>query len=208
MNLLEILQDTDGRVANVLARSEKVRWLNQIQRRVFRNVNIPMTLYLETIAGQTVYPLDPDFPTDRIYRVTVDNVEYPYRRLDQPQGRRFYYLLLNHLAIEPMPMEDGLGIWVFYNKRPLELLDGLTTAEIEALTDEELQEVIPELPVDYHELYVLGLCEKIAKAKEDVPLANNYVGDFNKLLAEMILQLMNQQPEYPATRDVNRRGWR
>lgn len=208
MNLYEILDDADGRITNISLRHEKIRWLNQIQRKVFRTINIPSSANIKTVDGQKLYALATDFPTDRIYRLTVDSVEYPYRRLDQATVAYFYYILLTQLGLEPAPSEDDLDIWIFYNKRPVDLCDNLTDAQIDALTDVALQAVTPELPVDYHELYVFALCEKIAKAKEDVTLANNYVSDYNKLLTDMTLQLMNQQPEYPDTRDVMPRTWK
>jgi hypothetical protein len=43
--------------------------------------------------------------------------------------------------------------------------------------------VSPEAPLEYHWIYVIGLCVRIAKAMSDVALANNYDNDYKGNLA-------------------------
>ena len=41
----------------------------------------------------------------------------------------------------------------------------------------------PDAPSEFHWTYILALCERIAKAMNDVPLANNYANDYRGQLS-------------------------
>jgi hypothetical protein len=62
---------------------------------------------------------------------------------------------------------------IYYAKRPAAFTVGDLT-------------VSPDISEDYHDLYVWGLAEWLAKMNYDLPKANNYESEFERLLQEMI----------------------
>jgi hypothetical protein len=65
------------------------------------------------------------------------------------------------------------SVYIYYPKRPAAFTTGDLT-------------VSPDIPTDYHDLYVWGLAEWVAKINYDLPRANNYETEFERLLQEMI----------------------
>ena len=175
MTVGEIIADADERIPNTISESRKISWLNEIQQQLFRKVNFPPQVEkLTAIAGQVLYPLPDYCPADRIKRVVVIaagvSTEYVYKPFDDVVKGSFYYLINDSIiGLYPVPI-GGEEVLIYFSKRPSSLSSSS----------------VPELPKEYHEIFTVALCARIAKVQRDVELANNYSADYEEILGFMM----------------------
>lgn len=186
----EIIQDVDERMPNRFSVETKIRWINSFQRRIFRKLDIPAVYSFKTQANVAIYPLPESCDIDLIEEVVYDDVHIPYKSLQEEAVGTFYYSVAGQIGIYPTPTEANKLVTIFYKKRP------------KKLSVDNIDEEIPELHEDYHELIKLYLFITIAKSREDAELANAYTYDFNELLMDLQMDLIEKEPEYPGTQDV------
>jgi hypothetical protein len=168
LTLEEILKDVDTYVPNTISTEQKVRWINEIQKQLFRDYPVPDAVYqFETVPGLDYYDLPDDCSTDRITNLVIDEQEYDGLSLDSEETSFYWIPVEGKLFIQPTPQDVMMG-FIYYRPKPIEL----TSANLSA---------IPNFPEDYHELLVFGCAARVAKAYQDVDLANNMVSDFNYL---------------------------
>lgn len=179
MTLQEILDDVDARVPNSVPIAQKVKWINQVQRQLYRDYPLPEAVrWFLTTSGLAFYELPEDCVEGRITHVVVEGKEYPYRESYEPSMLRFWTIVSGSLVLNPVP--DGqYNVLVFYRRRPKDLSpDNLTET--------------PNFPEDYHELLVLGCAKRVAQAMRDVELANNFEMDYQQLAAKAAKELRKQ----------------
>lgn len=171
MNLKEILEDIDSEVPNTFATNQKVRWINDTQRRLYRRFTLPDRVdKFQTVAGVAFYPLPENCPQDRVTSITVDNVLYKYKGGDEQASFQFYTFIQGQIMLYPTP-EKVVDALVYFEPRPIDMTeDNLNT--------------VPEFPEDYHRLLVLGAAIECAKRLPDITMANNLTTDFNELATE------------------------
>lgn len=171
MNLQEILDDIDSEVSNAFTAKQKVGWINQTLRRLYRRFTLPDRVdKFQTATNVAFYPLPENCPQDRITAITVDNVPYKYKGGDEEAPYSFYTFVQGQIMLQPTPylVVDAL---VYYSPRPKDLSETDLNA-------------VPEFPEDYHRLLVLGAAIECAKRLPDVTTANNLTADFMELTKE------------------------
>lgn len=173
MQLSQIIAEADVRVPNSFTDAQKVTWLNEINNEFFDVVKIPLTATFTTTASGATYVLASDVRAKNISKVHVGNGIYgSFLYSNVPPGQNYHTFndTNSTLTLAPAPTVAGLAGIVKYFKI------ATTTFLSSALT------VQPDAPTEYHWIYILGLCEKIAKSIPDVSLANNYAQDYQKNL--------------------------
>ncbi len=185
----DVLEDADQRVASSFNPAMKIRWLNHVVGYLWREIELPKQAIIETVAGEALYPLPSDCVPNKIRIIKVDGYEVPFKYPEEHKRTPYYIMdwATNSIVFFPVPQVGGRDIEIEYSAQP------------ERVT--QYEDILP-IPLDYEEILVVGLCERIAKAQEDPALANAYVSDFADLLWSIKTHLMNQDPEYPHTRDV------
>lgn len=171
MNLAKIISEADGRVTNNFTSDQKLMWLNEINQEFFDVVKIPKAATFTTVSGQSsvVLTLPSNYiPTDvrgkNIDKVHVGKAIYPsFLYNDVSPGHNYHTFdeETNTLTIVPTPTAVISGIVKYFRIATTAFLAGGTDAE-------------PDAPDEYHWIYVLGLCERIANAMDDVPRASTY----------------------------------
>lgn len=182
MTLQEILEDADSIAPNAYTNAQKVRWLNQIQRQLFRHYPLPEQLFeLQIVPDVQFYPLPENCPEDRITSIVIDNQEYRFAVNDQPAPGRFWTMVAGQIFIHPKPTVE---------------MTGIITCEPRyvALSESNLN-AVPQFPEDFHELLVNGLAQRIAKRRKDAILANNAQADYNEILREADDYFRAKEPE-------------
>jgi hypothetical protein len=168
---------------NTISAAEKVRWLNQVQRQLFRDYPLPESVYrFDTVAGVAIYPLPDDCPEDRITKITVGGYYYPFQAYSEEAGSYFWTIVAGQLMIYPTPETSGTEILIYCAPRPNELSESNLNA-------------VPNFPEDYHELLVYGLAKRIAQARQDVALVNNFEADYQELAREANKEFKKQRPK-------------
>jgi hypothetical protein len=173
MKLSEIIAEADVRVPNSFTDAQKVMWLNEINNEFFDVVKIPRTATFSTTAGTATYVLANGIRAKNINKVHVGNGIYgSFLYGNVPPGQNYHLFddTNSTLTLAPAPTVAALqGIVKYYQV-------ATTSFVSTALT------VTPDAPAEYHWVYILGLCERIAKTIPDVSLANNYAADYQRNL--------------------------
>lgn len=173
MQLSAIIAEADVRVPNPFGDPQKVMWLNEINNEFFDVVKIPKVVTFTTAAGTPAYATAADVRGKNITAVRVGKGLYPSFLYEQvPPGQNYHLFddTSTQITLSPAPTQALIPGIVRYNRI------STSTFTSTALTVE------PDAPTEYHWVYILGLCERIAKAIPDVTLANNYAADYLKNL--------------------------
>lgn len=172
LTLEDIIAEADVRVVNSFSDAQKVTWLNEVNQEFFDVVKIPKTVSFTTINGTGEYTLNTDIRGKNIDLVHVGNGIFPSFLYDKVNPGTNYHTFnddTHKITLSPTPSSVIAGI-VRYHKI------GITTFVSSGLT------ATPDAPAEYHWIYVLGLCERIAKAMDDLGKANNYANDYRNSL--------------------------
>lgn len=172
MNLQTIIDEADVRIPNAFSSDQKVDWLNEVNYEFFDIVKIPK-VYNTTANGVTnTFTLSNDAREKNIRKVVAGS-NYYRSMVYEDITAAFNYFTLDDtsftLTLTPQPPSGPL-IVVYDKQATSAFSSGTLTAS-------------PEPPVEYHWIYVLGLCARIAKAMNDVSLANNYENDYKNNLS-------------------------
>lgn len=189
MILSEILEQVDVLVPNSLPPHIKVGFLNQVQNQLYRDYPFSdVATNFNVLPGESFYPLPEDFVEDRSVNLVVNDRELPFVPLFSPVGyedtQPYWSIVQGSLFINPVPMKAGTA-YLYYGKSPKQL----------DLTDIEA-ETIPDLHPDFHELYVLGCCARVARASpETIPLVSMYESEFLRLAEKADLKLTKKRQQ-------------
>lgn len=154
MLLKDIILDANLLVPNSINDEVKVRWLNEIQKQLYRDFAFPNTSrFFMTIAGIDIYPLPHDCSRERITSVIVGEDVYEYRTVDQDITEHCWTIINENLFIHPVPRQ-GTKAYLNYRPAPPKMrID---------MQDEE-----PSFPKDFHEVLVYGIATRIARSQQD-----------------------------------------
>lgn len=161
MQLYDILQDVDLYVENAIPEENKIRWLNQVQRQLFREYPLPdQTADIPLVPGTATYDLPADCPEDRIRTVTINGNEIVYAPFrENPKYGTYWTAKEGKITIGPTPTQNDKTLEIYYLPRPAELTSDNLSA-------------IPDFPEDYHEVLSLGCAARVARAEGQYDAAN------------------------------------
>ena len=190
LTLRKIVDMADKRVPNTETDTEKVEFLDQLQRQLYRKIEIPEKIEkIITVVDTSLYTLPSYIVPNRIKSITITDsdglnpVNYEYRGDGQEVVYNCYYIIngesSNTLGIYPTPTEAGIMIISF--------MDSPNTLDSGNMT------TVPRFFDDYQMLFVYKLAAELAKLQHDVDLANNYESEYNDLLKESIKEI-NYEP--------------
>lgn len=197
MDLQRILDEIDTYCPNTFTQAEKINYVNDIQRKVFREMAIQDIVTWNTIKGVPIYDLynpadNQPIEFDMIRGVTIDNINYQYADIwAEAKGYIYYNPLPGKIGLFPTPGTDDLIAYVFYEKRP------------KILTASDLL-VEPELRADWHEILIHGVVAIIANMQDDLIKSNNARLEYNTMMSD-IMQQKYEKGGYPVTKNVQRK---
>mgnify|MGYP007112202910 CR=1 FL=1 len=215
MNIINILADINLRYRNTFTNAQKLVWLNEEQRELFDILEIDSPPYaFKTVADQKLYPFPDDFDVTKIKVVTYqmndsnDFQEVPVLRNDDNQFidiSDLWYLIVSDTFLLNVPggVPADRTVYIYCDADPTEVTEA--TMDLE-----------PDLPTKYHEILKLGVLERIASARKDVVMKNNYAVDKQEKVDNIIWESKLQEPEWTTPIDVmpwrasnyGRRCWR
>lgn len=207
-----ILVDINLRYRNSFTDSQKLIWLNEEQVELFDILELDSPPYtFQTIQGENFYPFPYQFDVTKIKVVTYqidegDNpnyVEAPFLRNDDNQRSSYvapWYTIVSDAMYLYVPSEvpEGRNVYVYCDSDPTEVtLSNLSAA--------------PDLPTRYQEILKLGILKRIAGARKDTQMYNNYDMEHEQKISDILLQKKLKEPEWTGPVDVMPRlvrGWR
>lgn len=180
MLISEIIKEADARMPNSFSDAQKVTWLNEVNNDFFEVVKIPKVAYFDTRTAMNVYAIPGKIRSKTIDRVMVGSSVYESAQFGgMIPGRQTWSFDddTGKLTLQPAPIDQEKGV-IRYHKIADTTFVTTNTA------------VKPDAPEEYHWIYILGLCERIAKSMDDVVKANNYSADYraNLLIAQQNYQ--------------------
>jgi hypothetical protein len=189
MYVHEILTEVDLLVDNSLSSTHKIRYINQIQRQLFRDYRMKTSAdFGVTVPGTALYELPSDCQEDNLLEVSVGGNRYDEAGSDERAAGNVYTVVNHALLLQPTPTGEE-EIYLYYYARPTEL----TESDMEAK---------PELSEDYHDLLIIGCAEKVALAMKDHAIAKELTARYGMLLREALVKLS------PKIKKVRiKRGW-
>ncbi|HIE12971.1 MAG TPA: hypothetical protein EYP63_06055 [Desulfotomaculum sp.] len=168
MTCQDILNDIDTRVKNSISTAQKVKWINQSQRKFYQDFPLPETVYMFTTAnGVALYDLPADCPENRIVKITVDGETYDYQTLHETAAQKGWTIISGQLFLWPTP-ESETEVMIYCKPRPDDFSVSDTSKE-------------SELPEDFHELVVLDVAIRVSFAIGDLEKKRELEMDLIKL---------------------------
>lgn len=173
LSIQEIINEADIRVPNPFDSSQKVTWLNEVNNEFFEIVRIPKVYRFLIVGGTDTYNMPPSVNSQLVEIVRNQSVLYESVQYEVVSPGRSSWFIdddTKKLILYPRPSINGEGVVLYRKQADTSFLLSNLTAR-------------PDAPPKYHWAYILGLCERIAKAMNDVTLANNYASDYRNQLA-------------------------
>lgn len=183
MIVSDLLEQVDAMVPNAFTAKLKITWMTHVQNQLFRDYPPVEIMYsLSVIANRNTYPLPVDCVEDQIGKVVVGATEYAYVPLESiplegsgssinlSTSKDYYWAVSSgQLVLYPTPTANGNGT-IYYRPHPKAL-----SADPAGLATE------PMFPLDYQELLVIGCASRVAKASNQLPLAQVFDADYIRL---------------------------
>nr|WP_221469323.1 hypothetical protein [Cohnella nanjingensis] len=193
--------------------------MNEEQRELFDVLELDSPPYtFQTVADQNFYPFPSQFDVTKIKTVTfqmndstngISFVEVPFVRNDDRQfapHSPWYTITSNAMFLYvPDKMPSDRQVYIYLDSDPTEI------------TSDNLSSM-PDLPTKFHELLKLGVLVRIAEARKDVIMQNNYYATYKEKLDDILWQRKLAEPEWTQPVDGNyrpqwttqfyQRGWR
>lgn len=186
LTIQQIITEVDTLVPNPFDAPKKVVWLNELNREFFEIVKIPKIHKFTTNTSTSTYILPSEIKSQNIDRVLVHYTIYKSMQYENANPGHNHWIVddnTSELVLNPKPSVAGEIGMVKYT----------ATSKTTFLSSN--LNVNPDAPEAYHWAYVLGLAERVAKAMNDVTLANNYGADYRGYLMIAQQNFGNSQSE-------------
>lgn len=153
MILRDILREVGVMVPNDIPPDILVSWINQVQSSLYRDYPLPDAVFAFTVdVGVQFYNLPVNCPEDRIEKLVIDDMEILFipnnSDMQVDDGTTFWTMIAGQMFISPEP-KSSKAATLYYRPKPADL----TVANLDA---------VPEFPIDFQELLVLGCAAKAA----------------------------------------------
>lgn len=172
LTLQQIVDEANILIPSAYSTTDKTIWLNSINQDFFEVVKIPNVATFSSVANQNSYVLTGNIKNKNIDKVQVGTMQYKSMLYDDVNPSDNYFTFDEQslsLVLSPAPSQIKSGIVRYYS------------AATTSFVSYDLV-INPDAPSEYHWIYVLGLCEKIASAMDDANKANNYGQDYRNAL--------------------------
>ncbi|GAB7057340.1 hypothetical protein JCM16163A_40890 [Paenibacillus sp. YK5] len=199
----QILNDINLRYRNSFTTEQKIVWMNEEQRELFEILQLDSVPFsFSTVDGNYIYPIPNGVEKDRIKVMTIqvndadppDFTEIDYIENDNrqfvPYAQYWYTILENNFYINVPggPLDDRL-VYIYLDQQPEDISPSNLSVE-------------PSVPVRYQELLKLGVLKRIAAARKDVIMYNNYLSEHENKIIELEIKMKLQQPEFDSPIDT------
>jgi hypothetical protein len=171
LKLSEIIEEIDILTPNAIPVHIKVRWINETQKQLYRDYPVRETIHhFVTMPGEPIYALPENCQQDRIVSLYVNGKDYEFASSTDLVSGRIYTVINKKLFISPVPEKESPGA-LTYKPSPTELRH-------------EEPDAIPEFPVDYHELLVIGAGIRVARSQREYDTMNALQAQYESLSIE------------------------
>lgn len=197
------MDDVNLLYRNTFSTAQKLVWFNEEQRQLFDILELDSAPYtFTTVEDENFYPFPDQFDKTKIKAVT-----YQVDDTTDPQ-----YTEIPYAANDPFsPSPYSYPWWsivsdVFYLYMPDKVIGNrilyiYCEADPTEVTAANMGDN-PDLPTKYQEILKLGILKKIAMARKDVVMYNNYTADYEKKITDVLWQKKLDEPNWKQPQDV------
>lgn len=191
----QILDDINLRYRNTFTVDQKLVWMNETQRELFEIIELDSVPFsFSTVAANYLYPIPDGVEKDRIKVMTIqingndDFVEIPFIENDNRQYgpyASYWYTILEdnfYLNVPGGVIGDRL-VYIYLDQEP------------ETINTNRLG-VDPAVPQRFQEMLKLGVLKRIAAARKDIDMYNNYAADYEAKVADYEFSMKMSEPEF------------
>lgn len=197
-----ILDDVNLRYRNTYTTSQKLVWMNEEQSELFEILEIdsaPVSFPLQT--DVRFYPIPIGIDIDRIKTISIqvnddpntpEFRQLPFRMNDDNSYTYvadLYYSIVGESFFIPNGTIDDRQIYIYMDSQP-------TLITTSNLNNE------PSVPVRYQEILKIGMLKRIASARKDTLMRNNYDADYQEKITDLEFKMKQQTPEFQTPIDV------
>lgn len=185
---------------NTFTDAQILVWMNDEQRELFETLEVDSVPFsFPLVDGNFLYPIPDGVEKNRIKVVTiqvndVDYIELPFVENDDNKSSNvsayWYTILENNMYINtPGEAIDGRYVMIYCDVQPQDMIVSNLNVE-------------PSVPVRYQELLKLGTLKRIAAARKDTEMKNNYEAEYEKKILDLEWKMLVQQPEFYSPSDM------
>lgn len=196
----QLLDDVNLRYRNTFTIPQKLVWMNEEQRDLFDILQIESAPFLLTMtAGLSVYPIPSEIEVQRIKTISIqasdsEYIPLPFKRNDDNEvasETEYWYTVVGEVFFFHVPggAIEGRSIYIYHDKKPTEISDT-------ALGEE------PDTPKKYQEILKLGTLERIAAARKDIGMKNNFASEKEQRIADVLWDMKMNEPEFSSAMNV------
>lgn len=206
-----ILADIDLRYRNTFTQAQKLVWFNEELLELFDVLELDSPPYaFSTIADQNLYPFPAEFDVTKIKTVSYQiddttspnfvNIEFKRNDDNQAVGFSVWYTIVSDslFLYVPNAVPSDRTVYIYVDNDPTEV----TLSNVSSS---------PDLPTKYQEILKLGVLKRIAGARKDIQMRNNYDMEYQQKIEDVLWQRKLAEPEWVTPNDMIPkvgRGWR
>jgi hypothetical protein len=172
LTLQQIIDEALSMIQNEYGTATQVSWLNNINQDFFNVVKIPQSVFFTSVSGQKTY--------------TLSGTELREKNMDKVILGRLKYDSLNYQDVQPghnwFTFNDSSKVLTLSSAPSSSSVQGLVRYHRSATTNLTSTAQTPDAPPEYHYIYVLGLCQYIAEAQNDMEQSSNYGQQYRQAL--------------------------
>ncbi|MBY9081196.1 hypothetical protein KIH86_23905 [Paenibacillus sp. HN-1] len=193
----DILNDVNLRYRNTFSNAQKIVWMNEELRELFDVLEIDSPPYaFTTVLDNNYYPFPDglDFTKIKVVNMEIDETspeptfqEVPMKRNDDNvfSGNAPWYTIVSNAMFLYYPggVPDGMAVYIYLDSEPIEVTESILSST-------------PDLPTKYHEILKFGILKRMASARKDVVMKNNYEADYQEKIADVLWSRRIKEPEF------------
>ena len=195
-----IIDDVNLRYRNTFSTTQKLVWLNEELQELFDILEIDSPPYaFLTVENEHFYAFPDQFDVTKIRVVTMqiegspNYIELPYMRNDDKQIASYgpWWTIVSdafYLSFQG-DVPANCTIYIYCDRSP-----AMVTADNLGLA--------PNLPTKYQEILKLGILKRIAGARKDIVMRNNYDMEYQQKIDDILLLKKMKEPEWITPTDV------
>lgn len=205
-----LLNDIKLRYRHTYTNDQVLVWLNDEQRELFEMVEIESEpAELITAVGIHNYDIPPDIEIEKIKTLSLqisDCISPTFKDLDYKLNDNhqyasysdyWYTIVSNQFFINiPGGPQDDRSLLIYFDREAMDITASDLNSE-------------PSTPVKFQEILKLGTLKRIAQARKDVTMANNFDMEHEQKITDYLFKMKVNTPEFYTPSDMlPRRGWR
>lgn len=199
----QLLDDVKLRYRHTFTNAQVLVWMNEEQRELFEILQIDSVPYSFTLVANTYfYPIPTDIEIEKIKTVNIqvndqtppNFAQLPFVRNDDNQEvnvAQYWYTIIEnnfYINVPGGPVADR-KVYVYHDKSPTEISSANLSIE-------------PSTPVKFQEILKLGVLERIAAARKDIVMKNNFAAEKEEKIAHELWSMKANEPEFISAIDV------